>query len=138
MLVKRSKDELAASLNNIIANEQGNITATAHISENFCAFKGHFPNEPVLPGICQIQLVSVLISKVFNQEFSLKEIRRVKFYNIVCPDDCLNIKCDIVDKISDSISLKVMIYKKDESGSEHKVSLIKAIFQLEDKLLNDN
>ena len=127
MQKKQSRNELATSLTNVTLQDQTRITAVSKIPADFCAFNGHFPNEPIMPGICQIQLISVLVSKALNKEYFLNEIKRVKFYNIVCPNDVLRITCDISEIQADLIAVKAMVYKHDEQGKEIKVSLVKII-----------
>ncbi len=53
-------------------------------------FDGHFPRQPILPGIAQLSIVNDLILK-FNSSFKLSGITRVKFKEPILPDTILAI-----------------------------------------------
>ena len=69
----------------------------AEISEQFVIdagspwFAGHFPGDPILPGVAQLELVCRLLSTTFEERFSLSALRRVKFKKIIRPGDVLDI-----------------------------------------------
>jgi 3-hydroxyacyl-[acyl-carrier-protein] dehydratase len=54
-------------------------------------FAGHFPDDPILPGIAQLHMVTETIAKVLQKELSLQAVTRVKFKKIIRPGDVLNI-----------------------------------------------
>jgi 3-hydroxyacyl-[acyl-carrier-protein] dehydratase len=49
-------------------------------------FKGHFPNNPVLPGVCMVQFVRESLEVVFNKKLQLVQSKSIKFINIVNPE----------------------------------------------------
>ena len=56
-------------------------------------FEGHFPNNPVLPGICciDISLESVrFIEK--NRNISISKVKSAKFLGVISPEDQLELK----------------------------------------------
>ena len=54
-------------------------------------FSGHFPGEPILPGIAQLGMVFDAINRTENQNFKITGIRRVRFKQIIRPDDPLRV-----------------------------------------------
>ncbi|MBK7285755.1 MAG: hypothetical protein IPI95_00850 [Flavobacteriales bacterium] len=38
--------------------EGDRITASVHLDEHHAVFKGHFPDRPVMPGVCTLQIVT--------------------------------------------------------------------------------
>lgn len=54
-------------------------------------FAGHFPDDPILPGIAQIDMVTETIGKVLHREVTLQSITRIKFKKIIRPGDILDI-----------------------------------------------
>ena len=48
-------------------------------------FDGHFPGNPVLPGVCTLQIVGELLSKHLNQMCLLIKSDNIKFLSIVIP-----------------------------------------------------
>jgi 3-hydroxyacyl-[acyl-carrier-protein] dehydratase len=65
------------------------LTAEVHIPPGSRWFDGHFPGAPVLPGIAQLGMVFDLIRYAFNQPIRVSEVSRVRFKQIVGPDDRL-------------------------------------------------
>ena len=48
-------------------------------------FEGHFPNQPVLPGVCMTQFVRESLSSVLKKEFHLSQSKSIKFVNVIEP-----------------------------------------------------
>ena len=54
-------------------------------------FDGHFPDDPILPGIAQLYMVADCIAAGGGQRMFLGNISRVKFRKIVRPGELLDI-----------------------------------------------
>ncbi|MBW2178650.1 MAG: hypothetical protein JRH03_17230 [Deltaproteobacteria bacterium] len=54
-------------------------------------FDGHFPGEPVLPGLAQLGMVFDVIKKVAGGNLKIASVSRVRFKRIVRPDDLLKV-----------------------------------------------
>lgn len=48
-------------------------------------FDGHFPGNPVTPGVVQLQMVKEILEVHFKKELGLKIISKCKFLNILNP-----------------------------------------------------
>ncbi len=48
-------------------------------------FKGHFPGQPVVPGVCMIEIVKELLQNQAGNRLMLHEARNVKFLQFVTP-----------------------------------------------------
>jgi 3-hydroxymyristoyl/3-hydroxydecanoyl-(acyl carrier protein) dehydratase len=57
-------------------------------------FCGHFPEDPVLPGIAQLGIVFDMIT--YQKQFRLVNMKRVRFKKIIRPDDILKISLSSV------------------------------------------
>lgn len=55
-------------------------------------FDGHFPGDPILPGVAQLALVLALINDHFSPDLALFALKRVRFRQIVRPESVLNIR----------------------------------------------
>lgn len=67
------------------------ITASVTTDGNSPWFSGHFPDNPILPGIAQLKMVVDLLAKEFAGELSITGLSRVKFRKIVSPGEPLDI-----------------------------------------------
>lgn len=87
-----------SQVKNLISNlkkQENVITATVVFPPEFTVFEGHFPEKPILPGICKIQLVKVIIELVEKKKFEISEIKLAKFFAPVVPNDELNLECKL-------------------------------------------
>ena len=57
-------------------------------------FDGHFPGNPVLPGIAQLSMVLVLIEAAFGQALIVREVSRVRFKQMILPGERLAVWAD--------------------------------------------
>ncbi len=72
--------------------EISETTASVKTEGNSHWFSGHFPNNPILPGIAQLKMVVDLITKSGACKECLSGLSRVKFRKIVRPGDQLVIR----------------------------------------------
>jgi 3-hydroxymyristoyl/3-hydroxydecanoyl-(acyl carrier protein) dehydratase len=54
-------------------------------------FSGHFPGEPILPGIAQLGMVFDAINQSKQQNLRICSISRVRFKQIIRPNDQLRV-----------------------------------------------
>lgn len=50
-------------------------------------FAGHFPGNPVVPGVCQVQMVSETLRFLTGCEIRLEESDNIKFLSMINPVD---------------------------------------------------
>ena len=94
-------------------SEENEISADIHVPSDSPWFDGHFPGEPILPGVAQIGMVFDTIKKAHNQELMVSSVRRVRFRRIIRPDDQLKIIAVPLKQETDSYSFRILI--KDET-----------------------
>jgi 3-hydroxymyristoyl/3-hydroxydecanoyl-(acyl carrier protein) dehydratase len=68
------------------------ITTSVTTEGNSSWFSGHFPNNPILPGIAQLKMVVDLIAKPREGNLCITGLSRVKFRKIVRPGERLDIQ----------------------------------------------
>ncbi len=66
-------------------------------------FSGHFPENPVLPGVVQVQMVTEVFNKAMNGNFILARASTIKYPNMVVP------------KICDILTIDIQVMKPDSS-----------------------
>jgi 3-hydroxyacyl-[acyl-carrier-protein] dehydratase len=49
-------------------------------------FEGHFPQQPVVPGVCTIQIVKELLEQQLDRKLILRSASQVKFLQLITPD----------------------------------------------------
>lgn len=63
----------------------GSVEASVKLNKDHEVFKGHFPGNPIMPGVCTIQLVKELTEKALDKELFLSVVSNVKFMAIINP-----------------------------------------------------
>ena len=60
-------------------------------------FKGHFPGNPVMPGVCMIQIIKELTEMKVKKDLFLTNCSNIKFMAIINPEknDALQLDLDI-------------------------------------------
>lgn len=61
------------------------ITATLQINPLHAIFNGHFPGQPVVPGVCMMQMVKEVLEKEMQQTFLIRTADHLKFLSILDP-----------------------------------------------------
>ncbi|MBP7125789.1 hypothetical protein KBD49_05420 [Myxococcota bacterium] len=61
------------------------VEARVHVPVDCLFFRGHFPEEPILPGVAQVVLVTSVLRRVAGGPLRVQAIRRVKFTSPVRP-----------------------------------------------------
>jgi len=73
----------------------GHISAIVRLNPEHPVYDGHFPGNPVVPGVCQVQIIKEILCSVRDGEFLLSESKMCKFINMMNPKEVTGLKCDI-------------------------------------------
>ena len=66
---------------------QSDSGTTFHIrlNPNHFIYKGHFPGQPVLPGVCTLQIIKECAQQLVNKNLQYKRIILCKFLRFIDP-----------------------------------------------------
>ena len=99
-------------------SDDNRIKATVLLNPSHFVYKGHFPKQPVVPGVIQIQLLRETAEKALNQKLFISEVSSAKYLSILVPDGMpvlieLTIKAfEDGFKLSGIIQSKTVIFSK--------------------------
>lgn len=83
------------------------IKASIFINKDNEIFKGHFPNNPVMPGVCTIQIIKELSEKALNCKLFMQKATNIKFMALIVPDKNPLLDLDItITKSEDVFKIK--------------------------------
>ncbi len=123
-------DPVYMMIDQIHIDENNTYTGIKYVSANEPFFIGHFPNNPVLPGVLQIEaMFQTAIAAIRHQGNNknkfplLSGTKRVKFRKPVVPGDQLTIKITISDSISNGTFVDCSITSEDEITSEAQLEI---------------
>lgn len=77
-------------LNVRVSEEEGKIFASFTPPADFPPFHGHFPGNPILPGIAQIALITEILNRADASGYTLDTVKRVKFLSPALPEKTLS------------------------------------------------
>lgn len=98
-------------IDEFVIPEKGKIHAEVVLNKEHTIFKGHFPGNPVVPGVCLIQISKEILEKYSGFLTSLVQSSQVKFLAIVDPEinSKLNINLD-VNEVEGLLSINAVIF----------------------------
>ena len=83
-------------INNLSVTENL-ATVNITINKDHDIFKGHFPGNPVTPGVCMMQIIKELTEEIVDKKLFMQSSSNIKFMAIINPNvnPDLELKLDI-------------------------------------------
>ncbi|MCX6285740.1 MAG: 3-hydroxyacyl-ACP dehydratase [Bacteroidetes bacterium] len=60
-------------------------TVSVNLDSSHDIFKGHFPGNPILPGVCQVEMVRELVEDILGRKFMLSQAGQIKYFSVINP-----------------------------------------------------
>jgi 3-hydroxyacyl-[acyl-carrier-protein] dehydratase len=98
--------------------DDGTIVASLQIDIDNEILKGHFPDQPVVPGACMVQIVKEVLADALAKPLRLSKADNIKFLSLIEPSTGslqLNITYQLIDneiKIFSSLSTGDITFMK--------------------------
>jgi 3-hydroxyacyl-[acyl-carrier-protein] dehydratase len=100
------------TINDKVSSET-EIWAELRINANHKIFEGHFPNQPVVPGVCMMQMIKEILEQVIGKETKLVQASDMKFLAVINP-------------VENNLVHASIKYTADESGA---VNVVASLFK---------
>jgi 3-hydroxyacyl-[acyl-carrier-protein] dehydratase len=55
------------------------------VNENHSVFEGHFPGNPIMPGVCMMQIIKELTEQITERSLFMQSLSNVKFMALINP-----------------------------------------------------
>ena len=78
------------------------VKAKIHLNKDHDIFNGHFPGNPVMPGVCMLQIIKELTEQATAKNLFLSVSSNIKFMAIINPE------------INPTLSLTISITETDD------------------------
>jgi 3-hydroxyacyl-[acyl-carrier-protein] dehydratase len=82
------------------------IFATLSLNASHPIFSGHFPGQPVLPGVCMIQIAKELLEDALKKELALIKADQIKFLTVIDPRQTVTFEAKVNFDWNDEEELK--------------------------------
>ena len=86
-------NDLKISEISILKKDPRHIASVFSFAKELDLFSGHFPGNPILPGIFQIEMVKYVLEKSYDKYLRIKSVKKTKFSALIHPEKkvCLDI-----------------------------------------------
>lgn len=74
------------TINNLQVNDSA-IIAELELNAAHRIYKGHFPGQPITPGVCMMQMIKEIVELVIKKETRLVRADDMKFLRMIIPGD---------------------------------------------------
>jgi 3-hydroxyacyl-[acyl-carrier-protein] dehydratase len=82
------------------------------INEKHEVFKGHFPGNPIMPGVCMMQIIKELTEQITESSLFLQSLSNVKFMALINPFQTpeLRLELDVTTTEDNLVKVKNVSY----------------------------
>ncbi len=104
--------ELLTGFYTIIQSENINNTDWAvqvRLNPQHPIYGGHFPQHPVVPGVCMLQIIKECIEKIYRTPLQYKQIASCKFLSAINPNETPELKFLLTIKHGEASTLSAQV-----------------------------
>jgi 3-hydroxyacyl-[acyl-carrier-protein] dehydratase len=87
--------------------EKQHFTVQLKLNPLHPIYKGHFPGNPVVPGVCQIMMMREILEWVFGKSLMVVHAVQVKFMAAINPEVMQEVEMEIAVKQTEALNLEV-------------------------------
>ena len=121
------REEVRGCLTSLVEGAD-ELVGTFVFPADFTGFGGHFPNNPVLPGVCAIQATLVMLESHFRSRVRLLRVVSAKFLKVVRPGE----ECTWSSSVRDGQDRSCQVRATVSRGSE-RVAVLDLLVRLSDE-----
>ncbi len=89
------------------------VRVGVNINPDHTIFNGHFPGNPIVPGVCQIQMVTEILGELHHKKIRLISADNIKFLSMINPvmtdSYFYDLNCRVIS--DDEMAVNVFAYK---------------------------
>lgn len=101
-------------LNEIREKGENEYEALIRLNKDHDIFKGHFPGNPVAPGVCMLQILKEITSEIIGEKLIMESSNNIKFMALINPETTPDLRLNIILKNEDqTVTVKNICYFED-------------------------
>ncbi len=78
-----------------IVSSSGDGLFEVRLNSGHAVFRGHFPGNPILPGVCSLMIIRDCASHMTGLRLGYASVRESKFLSAITPDITLTVKLSL-------------------------------------------
>ena len=113
------------TINDVSKQEDGATLFQVSLRPDCIVYEGHFPGEPVSPGVCNIQMIKECAEQVAGKSLLLNNLQQCRLTTLVTPVQHPQVEVIIrLEEKGDAYKLKATIGKGEDTYLDLKAELI--------------
>lgn len=88
-------------------NDSQKHLAIIFVNKKHEVFKGHFPGNPIMPGVCMMQIIKELTEQITESSLIMQSLTNVKFMALINPEVTPELRLELDITITDEGLVKV-------------------------------
>jgi 3-hydroxyacyl-[acyl-carrier-protein] dehydratase len=89
-----------------LQDTDGSVKASIGININHKIFEGHFPGQPVVPGVCMLQMMREILETVLVYKIQLRDADHLKFLAFIDPGKNSSIHIELQYTVQEDGSIR--------------------------------
>src|SRR5438105_15143814 len=78
------------------------ISVIIELNQEHAIYSGHFPDQPIVPGVCQIQIIKELLEDLMGKKLKMITGDNIKFTGMIIPNVNSIVNIDLNYQLKDS------------------------------------
>ena len=104
-----------------LRKEAGSAVVSIILRSDCEVYRGHFPGNPISPGVCNIEMIKECAEEVIGKELRIQTIKQCRMKAVVSPAICPMLKIDMkYVPTSDGYSVTASIFDAQKIYMEFK------------------
>lgn len=103
-----------------------NHNVEIEINSQHRIFKGHFPDQPVVPGACMIEIIKRCVSEILGSPYRYSSIGEFKFLSVILPGEDQHLLFKLIislDKENGALSVNGAVLSRNEMKLKFKTKM---------------
>lgn len=112
------------TIENVSKKDDGTVCFDITLNPACAVYEGHFPGEPVSPGVCNIQMIKECAEQVAQKPLLLNNLQQCRLTVLMTPEAHPQVKALIaLEEKGDAYKLKATLEAQGETCLELKAEL---------------
>lgn len=100
-------------INSIEQTDNDTFTVNVRLLPEHHIYKGHFPEKPVVPGVCTLTVIKECLGEIYGRTVEYDAIKECKYISALLPEENLDITINIT--VAEGAKTRVSVIKdKDQ------------------------
>ena len=100
------------------------VNYTIQLNPECVIYKAHFPEQPVTPGVCIIEMAHELLEEHYQQPVQINVVKNVKFLSVITPLEVQQLTYELVIKEEEEGNIKFQASAVANETVYAKISMI--------------